>query len=178
MTSYVALLRAVNVGTNQIKMDRLRAAFVRAGHDDVATHIQSGNVLFNSTLGAVAAHEHTETVLRAEFGKPIVAIIRTAKQLASVCASNPFLPAEADTTTLYVAFLTAEPSAADLATFMTSVDKTADEVRVVGTHAYIRYASGAGRSKLTTATWKRLGVDSTARNWNVANKLAELAAAR
>lgn len=183
MTSYVALLRAVNVGTNQIKMDRLRAAFVRVGIDDVTTHIQSGNVLFTSMLGAVAARDHVQAVLQDEFGKSIIAIMRTAKQLAAVCAANPFLStapaADPDELKrLYVNFLSAKPSTADIRTFNVAVDKTPDQVQIIGTHAYVRYANGVGTSKLTTSVWNRLGVDSTARNWNVTSKLAELAAAR
>ncbi|MEO6123748.1 MAG: DUF1697 domain-containing protein [Ilumatobacteraceae bacterium] len=177
MHSYVALLRAVNVGSNQIKMDHLRAAFVRAGNEDVTTYIQSGNVLFASSLIPTAARDHVRTVIRDEFDKDVIVVIRTAEQIAGVCAGNPFLPSEQDASKLYVNYLSGEPTAAATATFMAAVAKTPDEVQIVGAHAYIRFANGAGTSKLTTAVWKKLGVDSTARNWNVTNKLAELAAA-
>lgn len=44
MTTFVALLRAVNVGrTNRVKMADLRAACVGDGLTDAVTHIQSGN---------------------------------------------------------------------------------------------------------------------------------------
>jgi uncharacterized protein (DUF1697 family) len=51
MTKYVALLRAINVGGNNIiKMDALRSEFEKMGFQSVKTYIQSGNVLFESDL--------------------------------------------------------------------------------------------------------------------------------
>ena len=50
MPTYVALLRGINVGGNRmIKMADLRDVFVAAHADDVATYIQSGNVVFTHT---------------------------------------------------------------------------------------------------------------------------------
>lgn len=47
MPAYVALLRGINVGGNRmIKMADLRTVFVAADADDVATYIESGNVVF------------------------------------------------------------------------------------------------------------------------------------
>ena len=49
MTSYVALLRGINVGgSNLIRMVALKACFEAKGFRDVATYIQSGNVLFTA----------------------------------------------------------------------------------------------------------------------------------
>jgi uncharacterized protein (DUF1697 family) len=49
MSRYVALLRGINVGGNNlIKMPALKASFEAQGHSDVSTYIQSGNVLFSS----------------------------------------------------------------------------------------------------------------------------------
>ena len=54
MTNYVALLRGINVGGNNlIKMTELKICFEEQGFADVATYIQSGNVLFT-----VAASRH------------------------------------------------------------------------------------------------------------------------
>lgn len=45
---YVAFLRAVNVGGRIVKMERVRALFDEMGFKNVRTHIQSGNVFFDS----------------------------------------------------------------------------------------------------------------------------------
>lgn len=58
--SYLALLRGVNVGgNNMIKMAELKAALEADGFSDVRTYIQSGNVLFMSDkkdTGTLAEH--------------------------------------------------------------------------------------------------------------------------
>jgi len=48
MTSYIALLRAVNVGgTGKLPMEDLRALCAEAGFAKVRTFIASGNVVFS-----------------------------------------------------------------------------------------------------------------------------------
>ena len=70
MPRYVALLRSVNVaGHGRLAMADLRASFDALGYDDVATYIQTGNVLFTtpskSEKGVAAA---IEAQLAADFG--------------------------------------------------------------------------------------------------------------
>ncbi len=48
MPRYIALLRGINVGGHNVKMDRLRALFEELGFRDVATFIASGNVIFTA----------------------------------------------------------------------------------------------------------------------------------
>ncbi len=49
MTSYVALLRAINVGgTGKLPMSELRVLCQAAGYKEVRTYIASGNVVFQS----------------------------------------------------------------------------------------------------------------------------------
>ena len=50
MTTYVALLRGINVGGHQLPMARLRELMADAGATDVRTYIQSGNVLFRHPM--------------------------------------------------------------------------------------------------------------------------------
>jgi uncharacterized protein (DUF1697 family) len=48
---YVAFLRGINVGGNNIiKMADLKAAFEKQGFTNVTTYINSGNVLFDSDI--------------------------------------------------------------------------------------------------------------------------------
>ena len=50
-THYLALLRGINVGGNNIiKMADLKACFEQMGFEDVSTYIQSGNVIFASVF--------------------------------------------------------------------------------------------------------------------------------
>src|SRR3954454_3672501 len=50
MTAFVAFLRAVNVGKRKYPMAELREALTDAGFEEGETHIQTGNVLFRTSL--------------------------------------------------------------------------------------------------------------------------------
>jgi uncharacterized protein (DUF1697 family) len=87
---YVALLRAVNVGgRNPIAMADLRAAFEADGHRAVRTYIQSGNVLFESHAPAAALEDRLEAMLERRFGVPLVAVVRSHRQLRQVVTRAP-----------------------------------------------------------------------------------------
>jgi uncharacterized protein (DUF1697 family) len=59
MPHYVALLRSVNVaGHGRISMADLTQTFLTLGYTDVATYIQTGNVLFRSQQGADPSRHH------------------------------------------------------------------------------------------------------------------------
>ena len=54
-TRYVALLRGINVGkAKQVDMTRLRKALTARGHEEVLTHLRSGNVVLTSGLSEQA----------------------------------------------------------------------------------------------------------------------------
>ncbi|HEX5395786.1 MAG TPA: DUF1697 domain-containing protein, partial [Candidatus Limnocylindria bacterium] len=58
VTSYVVLLRGVNVGGRaRVSMAALRETCASVGCEDVATYIQSGNVVLRSALGADALRD-------------------------------------------------------------------------------------------------------------------------
>lgn len=86
---YVALLRGINVGgRNSVPMADLRAAFESAGHTDVRTYIQSGNVLFSSDSPRAQLEDAVETALREQFGVTVV-VLRSHRQLRNVVARAP-----------------------------------------------------------------------------------------
>jgi len=59
MPHYVALLRSVNVaGHGRISMADLTQTFLTLGYTDVATYIQTGNVLFRSPGPVHAGRGH------------------------------------------------------------------------------------------------------------------------
>jgi len=60
MTTYIALLRGINVsGHNKIKMAELKQLFTDLGFSDVTTYIQSGNVVFQSEQSTISKIEAT-----------------------------------------------------------------------------------------------------------------------
>jgi uncharacterized protein (DUF1697 family) len=89
-TRYVALLRGINVGgRNKVPMADLRAAVEDAGHTDVATYIQSGNVVFSSTRPRAEVEADLEAVLERRFGFPLVVVVRSHAQLRAVVREAP-----------------------------------------------------------------------------------------
>jgi uncharacterized protein (DUF1697 family) len=83
-------LRGINVGgRNKVPMADLRAAVKDAGHTDVATYIQSGNVVFSSTRPRAEVEADLESVLERRFGFPLVVVVRSRAQLRAVVEHAP-----------------------------------------------------------------------------------------
>ncbi|MBQ4254136.1 MAG: DUF1697 domain-containing protein [Erysipelotrichaceae bacterium] len=50
MKRYIALLRGINIsGKNRIEMPLLRQEFINLGYEEVRTHLNSGNIIFNGS---------------------------------------------------------------------------------------------------------------------------------
>src|SRR5215469_13531761 len=95
MASFVALLRAVNVGgTGKLPMSELKAICEELGFSAVRTYIASGNVVFDSRKSEAAIKAALEKRLEAHAGKPVGVIIRSAAEMAEVAANNPFAKAK------------------------------------------------------------------------------------
>jgi uncharacterized protein (DUF1697 family) len=173
MTRYVALLRGVNVaGHRPVRMADLRALVESLGHADVATYLQSGNVVLRSTL---RDPDEIAAGIGSALGGDVTVLVRTAVELASVVAGNPF--ADADTGHLHVTFLADGPVPARVAE-VDGARFAPDAFRLLGREVYVHAPDGYGRSKLGNAYFERvLGVAATTRNWRTVTALAELAGA-
>jgi uncharacterized protein (DUF1697 family) len=178
MPHYVALLRSVNVaGHGRLSMAELKQTFVTLGYADVATYIQTGNVLFRTPSKSVPALTTAiEGRLAEEFGHSPAVILRTVADLTRVLATSPYPKQGADPARHHVTFLAQKPSNERLAAF-TAPPSGRDELTIVGQEVYVHTPDGYARSKLTgTMLERRLDVLSTTRNWNTVTKLYELAA--
>jgi uncharacterized protein (DUF1697 family) len=177
VTTFVVLLRAVNVGGRSVRMHDVRAALGNVGAGEVATHLQSGNVLMSSRERSPAAVEQTVAdALARAFDPPIEVIARTAAQLDAVTRRNPFSTRVRDPKAVHVGFLKSQPSAA-ARTALAGRSFGDDEFVLDGSELFLHYPDGSGRSKMTAAVFERvLGMPITARNWNVTTTLARLAA--
>ncbi|HUR83415.1 MAG TPA: DUF1697 domain-containing protein [Thermoanaerobaculia bacterium] len=162
MTTFVGLLRGVNVGGNRmLKMEDLRKIFEKLGYTNVRTVLQSGNIIFDAKVRPRDLDAHVGTSV----------ILRTQAEIAKIIEANPYpQEAEDDPGHLHVVFLSdALPSDEPLRKVATSAEKFV----VKGHQIYIHFGDGAGRSKLAASlTEKKLGVVCTARNWNTVRKLA------
>ena len=168
MGSFVALLRAVNVGgTGKLPMSELKQICEELGFGTVRTYIASGNVVFTSRKSEAAIKAMLETRLETYAGKPVGVLVRTAAEMAQVLADNPF-PKAAPNRTMVV-FLDCAPPADTLAGIR---GQRNEQVRLGRREIYIHYGEGIGTSKLIVAAAKT----GTARNMNTVAALARMAA--
>ena len=174
--TYVALLRGINVGgKNVLPMKALAAMFRDEGATDVSTFIASGNVLFGAPARLAAAiGPRIVKRIEKDFALRVPIVLRTAEELATAIAKNPFLERGADENQLFVMFLADAPTAA-AARALDPGRSPPDEFALVGRELYLRLPNGAARSKLTNAYFdKALATVSTARNWRTTQKLLAL----
>ncbi len=177
MATYVALLRAVNVGgRNVIGMSELREFAAQLRLDHPRTLLQSGNLVFTSAARPTADLERLlESEATTRLGLQTDFMVRSAADWQAIIERNPF-PREAkdDPSHLLVMVFKKAPKAADVKALRAAIAGR-EVVEAVGAHAYFVYPDGIGRSRLTTALIERtLGTRGTGRNWNTVVKLAAL----
>ena len=113
MAVYVALLRAVNVGGVSLAMTELKAICEGLGFTDVATYIQSGNVLFRAGEAEAAVARRLDEALGKRLVKNPGVMIRSAAELRAIADGAPFPHARPNS--LLVHFFNDPPPATALA---------------------------------------------------------------
>jgi uncharacterized protein (DUF1697 family) len=166
MTSYVALLRGINVGgTGLLPMQDLSRLCTECGLLSVRTYIQSGNVVFASAAAEKSIQAKLQKALAAKMGKPIHVMVRNAQEMRDVLAGNPF--PDREPSKVAVAFL-AEAPAGDLLQRMAAPG--GEQVRIGRREIYIYYPDGMGQSKLKLT----FAGPATVRNINTVTKLVSM----
>jgi uncharacterized protein (DUF1697 family) len=166
VTVYVALLRGVNLGNRQLKMDDLRRIAVELGLDDAKTYIASGNLLFRSGMSEKALKADLGAAIAKHMGAKVGVMIRTADELADVVSANPF-GKEAPNFT--VAMFLDEAPPADSPNAAKNVD--GERIALGKREFYVHYPRGQGQSRLAIPA----AAQGTARNMNTVARLAALA---
>jgi uncharacterized protein (DUF1697 family) len=168
MNSFVALLRAVNVGgTGKLPMSDLKEMCEELGFGAVRTYIASGNVVFTSRKSEAAIKIALERRLEVYADKPVGVLVRDAAEMAQVLADNPF-PKAAPNRTMAVFLDRAPPPDA----LMGVRGQRGEQIRLGRREIFIHYGEGMAKSKLVIAA-ARTG---TARNMNTVATLARMAA--
>ena len=166
MTAYVALLRGVNLGKRQLKMDELGRIAAELGLESPSTYIASGNLLFSSSKSEKALKSELEAAIAEHMGARVGVMIRTAGELAGVVRANPF---DKETPNFTVAIFLDEAPPADSAEAAKNVD--GERIALGKREFYVHYPRGQGQSRLAIPAAEQ----GTARNMNTVAKLAELA---
>lgn len=173
---FVALLRGINVGgKRKVPMADLRALAAELGFGDVATYVQSGNLVF-AGRGAAAAHERVlEAAIEARFGFPVPVVVRSAAAWRAYVPPAPFSAAAAERPNLLHLLLAKGPLPAGAAAALAPYAVAGERLAIVGDALWADFAGGVARSKLTPAVFDRVvGSTVTARNWNTVQAITAL----
>ncbi|MGC1299156.1 MAG: DUF1697 domain-containing protein, partial [Alloacidobacterium sp.] len=147
MTVVISMLRGVNLTGNRIiKMEALRALYVSLKFEDVATFIQSGNVVFRTKerdLGKIA--KRIGDGIEKGFGFRPHVVLRTVEEMRGVIARNPFAARnEIAPSKLLVWFLDADPGD-EARTKVLTVKMEGEELRIEARELYIYFPDGQGK---------------------------------
>ena len=177
MTRFVSLFRGINVGGNKsVRMDALKELHETLGLQEVATYIQSGNVVFSSGGEDVTQiQKEIEDAFAKKFGFQAKVMVRTAGEFNVIIENNPFQNQPMKESKWVVAmFLANDP----ISTALEDIQKTytgLEVLHIMGHEVFIYYPEGIGRSKLTnTFLEKKLKAVGTARNWNTVLRLQKM----
>ena len=175
MGRMVALLRAVNVGGRKLPMAELRELCGELGWGDVATYIQSGNVVFTASGKADSIEERLEKAIEGRFGLDVPVIARTAAQWAQYPPGNPFPWAAKDEPNRLMLLLSKAPPARGAEEAIQARAVAGEQVKRAGDALWFHYPEGAGTSKLTPSLIDRaVGSPGTARNYRTVIRLKEM----
>jgi len=182
MQTLVAFLRGINMtGHNSLKMNDLSKLFIDLGFRDIATYIQSGNVIFSpgEKLPEGEISDLLKKAILERFGYKVPVMVRTIWEIQRLLTANHFSFEESfDKTKMAVIFLNDFPSEEkikDLEVFDTSPER----YEISGREIFIYCPNGFGRSRLYSNFFdKKLGVTGTGRNWKTINSILELAVKR
>ena len=177
MTTYVALLRGINVGgKNLIRMPALKTCFEENGFEDVATYIQSGNVVFASSETRNAAlTDRIESMLSKAFDYVPTVVVRSRKQMRAIVDGAPKgFGSQPDEYRYDVIFLK-EPLTAKKAIGEVPTNPAVDtSVAGTGVLYFSRLTAKATASRLGKIVGSPIYSRITIRNWNTTTKLRSL----
>jgi uncharacterized protein (DUF1697 family) len=176
LTTYVALLRGINVGGNaMVSMKELKSCFEDLGLRDVVTYINSGNIIFKDSRQSIPALvKLIESGIKARCKMDIRVVVRSKSDIATICNK---IPADWVTDKFMrtdVMFLWDEVDNAETIAAV-PVNPAVDRlVHVKGALIWNVSRKEYGKSKVPKMVGSRFYKNMTARNANTARKLLEL----
>jgi uncharacterized protein (DUF1697 family) len=176
MEQYVALLRGINVGGNNIiKMIDLKACFEALGFKSVMTYIQSGNVLFSADKSArTTMTKKIEKALSKAFAYDSRVVVRSYEDMKSIVEHAPKGFGKLPEAYRYDVVFLKEPLTATRAMKSVSIKEGVDKAFAgKGVLYFSRLTSKATQSHLNRIASMPVYQHMTIRNWNTTTKLLE-----
>jgi uncharacterized protein (DUF1697 family) len=175
MPCYIAFLRAINVGSHNVTMERLRQEFKALGLKEVETFIASGNVIFASPSKEPARLEQKiEAQLQKALGYEVKVFLRTDSEIAALASFKPFPGSQLkEAVALNVGFV-AKPLDNEATKALMAMKSEIDDFRVEGREVFWLCRMKQSDSKFSNVRFeKALKARAT---WRNANTIARLAA--
>ncbi|AZN99524.1 DUF1697 domain-containing protein [Mesorhizobium sp. M9A.F.Ca.ET.002.03.1.2] len=174
--TFVALFSGINVGGNRIvKMAQLRAFFEELGFSDVATYVQSGNVVFRSAKGdAATLTERLEAAFEKKWGFHSRIMVRDLGWFERLARENPYPEVAGEPTKLHAFALERAPAADEIARLAEKCTGP-ERFEIRDDVLYLHAPEGLGKSVFANLIPRTLKVPGTARNWRTVLALLEMA---
>ena len=175
-TVFVALLRGVNVGGNNIiSMKSLKTSFEQMGFSDVSTYINSGNILFKAKeRDARKLETRIEAMLSRDYKLGCKVVVRSLLEMASLIENLP-KNWNGDSEWKYnVIFLRHSIDSEKVLERLGPKPEIEKVVYYPGTLLWSARISEISRTTIQKLSSQKLFQDMTVRNTNTTRKLYEL----
>ena len=175
MRTFVALLRGINVGgNNMISMKALKASFERLGFKSVSTYINSGNVLFQTRQADARKLEvKIEKILAAEYQLGCKVVVRSAEEIATLVKKLPKHWTGDKDWRYNVIFLRHTIDSKEIVKDLNANPEIEQVIYVPGTLLWSAHVKDVARTTMVKASHK-LYLETTVRNLNTTRKLHQL----
>lgn len=179
MTSFIVLLRGVNVGgKNKVSMTKLKGHLNDQGFEKVTTYINSGNLLLMSDLNGAVLTQKIESLLTKNFkldSSIIKVLVLTVDQFKAVINKKPRgfgeQPESFHSDVIFLIDI-------DIKDAMLALNPTEGVDRVWPGNGVVysqRLSTQLAKSRIGKITGKSVYHSMTIRNWNTTIKLFALA---
>lgn len=169
---YISFLRAINVGgKNKIQMNELTKVYESLGFTQVKTYLNTGNILFESSLSSEDSVNLINKAIQETFDLDIEIIIRSKEALSKMIGEYPY---GAEGKNRYVTLFKSDHKMLDEVKVRTA-KKIEDEIKYTDKEVYLFIPGGYGKSKLTNHFFEKISETyATTRNMNTITKLYKM----
>ena len=175
-TIFVALLRGINVGgNNMIRMSSLKASFEGMGFKDVSTYINSGNIIFRAKEGdARKLERNIERMLSREYQLECKVVVRSFAEIANLVERLPKNWGDDQSWKYNVMYLRHSIDSEKVLDLLEPKKDIEQVVYCRGTLLWSVRVSEVTRTSMNKLPGRKIFQDMTVRNLNTTKKLYEL----
>ena len=174
MTTYIALLRGINVGGHKkfTKAQQLEM-LSGLGYDNTKVYLHTGNWIFETSERKEAITQHISEAIQAQFGWKLPILVLPLSEIETIFQDCPF--SEEKKKNSYFIILSEQPNEAFVKE-VALIQYPNEEVVIKDRCIYFYSANGYGRTTFNMNTYeKKLNVQATSRNYNTMTTIIGMA---